>query len=457
MTRLLRSHALGAARLAALAAAPSWAGGEGTELRDMELPPQVDLQPHRPRPLVELGEPFLSAGTLSRGWRLPTGAVWRPQLLLFGTWRTAVQGLKAGEREVAEWANRLDLYANLRLSGTERVLVGFRPLDEDGDFAGYRFEEDPDWTGGFDAEVRTAFFEGDFGEIFPKLDAADRRPLDFGFSLGRQPISFQDGLLIDDVVDSFGLVKNSMRPGGSSNLRVTALHAWDEVNRPFNGAGAEAHPCRLTGLFTALDLPSTTIEIDAVHVDAGHGRPDGFVAGIGATQRLGRFSTTFRALFSTPYDEKGPGMDNGQVLFGELSWTPRRTHDLAYLTMFAVEGTFTPAARDPDLGGPLARAGILFEAPGMGRLGSPLSADATDAAGFALGWQRIRAHGRRQLVLELAGRTSTAGRENGEAGVGARFQQAFGRRSLLQLDAFASAGQGRSTGYGARVEWTVKF
>lgn len=457
MTRSLAFVLLGASLAASLAAAPCRAGGAGTELHDEPLPPQVEQQPRRPRPLLELGEPFLSTGTLSEGWRLPTGATWRPQLLLFGTWRTAAQGLKAGEREVAEWANRLDLFANLRLSGTERLLVGLRPLDEDGEFAGYRFEDDPDWTGGFDAELRTAFFEGDFGEIFPRLDRADRRPLDLGFSIGRQPIRFQDGLLIDDVVDSFGLVKNSLRPSGSSNLRVTALHAWDEVNRPFNGAGDESHPCRLTGIFTALDLPSTTLEFDAVHVDAGHGRPDGFVAGVGATQRLGRFSTTFRALLSTPYDEKGPGMDDGQVLFGELSWTPRRTHDVAYLTVFAVEGTFTPAARDPDLGGPLARAGILYEAPGMGRLGSPLSAAATDAAGFALGWQRIRAHGRRQLVLELAGRTSTAGVANGEAAVGARFQQALGRRSLLQLDAFASAGEGRSAGYGARVEWTVKF
>ena len=449
--------ALFAAGLLLAPAVPARAGGDETGLSEQALPPQLEHFPPRPRPLIELGEDFLAVGTFSKGWRLPTGAVWRPQLIAYGSWRTAVQGVDPGDDSFTELATRLDLNLNLRLSGTERLFAGFRPLDEDGEFVGYQFDGDDDWTGDLDAEVRTLFFEGDFGEIFPKLDGADSRPLDFGFSVGRQPISFQDGMLIDDVVDSVGLVKNSLRPSGVSNLRVTALYAWDEVHRSFSGTEHEVRPTKLAGIFTSLDLPATTLDIDAVHVDAGEGREDGLVVGVGASQRIDRFATTFRVLISTPYGKKGPAMDDGRVLFGEVSWSPKGTHDLVYTSVFAVDGTYTPAARDPELGGPLSRAGILFDAPGLGRYGAALSSRASEAAGGAIGWQRFSQHGRRQLILELAGRSDTNGTDQAAVALGARWQQALGNRYLFQLDGFLSAGEGRGPAFGGRVEFGVKF
>ena len=54
------------------------------------------------QPLVELGEPFLGTGTLKPGFRLPTGAVWQPALLLFGTFRTAVQSSDGGTGRITE-------------------------------------------------------------------------------------------------------------------------------------------------------------------------------------------------------------------------------------------------------------------------------------------------------------------------------------------------------------------
>ena len=48
---------------------------------------------------------------------------------------------------------------------------------------------------GFNAEVQTLFFEGDFGEVFPHLDPLDVLRLDYGFSVGRMPLLAQQGLL----------------------------------------------------------------------------------------------------------------------------------------------------------------------------------------------------------------------------------------------------------------------
>ena len=51
------------------------------------------------------------------------------------------------------------------------------------------------------------------------------------------------------------------------------------------------------------------------------------------------------------------------------------------------------------------------------------------------------------------------------AAIGARFQSAFGRRSVLRTDVFARYGEERDTitgrdadfGYGGRIEWTFKL
>ena len=60
---------------------------------------------------------------------------------MYGTARTALQTFDDGERQITEWANRLDLFGNLQLTGTERLLIGIRPLDEEGEFSGYQLGE----------------------------------------------------------------------------------------------------------------------------------------------------------------------------------------------------------------------------------------------------------------------------------------------------------------------------
>ena len=85
----------------------------------------------RPALIYEGGDLFLGVGDLYEGFETPWGAVWQPQLWVFGTMRSAVQMFEnAGSNSTAsEWANRLDLYANVQLTGTEKFIVGIRPLD----------------------------------------------------------------------------------------------------------------------------------------------------------------------------------------------------------------------------------------------------------------------------------------------------------------------------------------
>ena len=53
-----------------------------------EFIPIIELPP-RPRTLLELGAPFMHPGDIGKGFEIPTGAVWAPSLIFYGS-RTLV-------------------------------------------------------------------------------------------------------------------------------------------------------------------------------------------------------------------------------------------------------------------------------------------------------------------------------------------------------------------------------
>ena len=74
---------------------------------------------NRPPLIYEKGDDFLGVGELQEGFETPWGAVWQPQLWLFGTARTSLFYFDNGVRSPSsEWATRLDLFANLQLTHT---------------------------------------------------------------------------------------------------------------------------------------------------------------------------------------------------------------------------------------------------------------------------------------------------------------------------------------------------
>ncbi|MBI4551380.1 MAG: hypothetical protein HY710_03880 [Candidatus Latescibacteria bacterium] len=438
---------------------PGWAASDekpdNSRLSDRPIPLQTKNFPKRPRLLLELGERFLSTGPLGRGVTIPTGATWQPALWVFGTYRTGVQSFDNGPT-LAEWTNRMDVFVNLRLSGTERILLGLRPFNDRGD-VGYIFRptRNDGWQHNFTSQIQTLFFEGDIGELFPKLDSYDRRPFDIGFAVGRQALVFQDGMLMNDNMDAVGLTRNSLRPWGVTNIRITGLYGWNQINRTDT---IEDRSAQLIGLFTETDTRASTINVDLAYVLAKATTGDAFYAGVSGTQRLGEINTTFRVNASIPIDRQTVVASRGTLLSSEFSWTPPRTRNLLYFNTFWAIQSYSLVARDPGVDGPLGRIGILFAAAGMGQYGAALSSQAQDAVGGSLGYQMLFTKTRRrQLILEVSGRKDTNRIDAGAAAIGMRYQHAVGRRMLLQLDGFAATQQRRDTAYGGRFETQVKF
>ncbi len=454
-------------------ATPAWSGGlyplgettEVSRLSDEPVPfaTPPDL-PDRPRLLWEFGDPFLDTGNLTHGFEVPGGAVWQPRLWIFGTLRTAVQTFDNGARDrISEWATRLDLYANLALTGTEKIIVGIRPLDKNRPNEFSRCIIEPDQDDGceeeFNANIRTLFFEGDLGSLLPNLDPGGITALDFGFSVGRQLLQFQEGIMINDEVDALGIVRNNIRLPGISNLRVSGVWGWNELDRP----GARGDPRRsnetaqMFGLFNSADLQVSTVNLDVIYVDDGEPNGTSFNIGAAAIQRIGHLNTAFRINSSIAKDADTPQVADGTLLSAELSWTPTSSDDIVYMNPFIAIDTFTQAGREPVVGGPLGALGILFASPSLGNFGSELSSFANEVAGIAIGYQAFWQNHRRNLVLEIAARKDTEGNGLDEGALGFQFQQRLAQHVQFQLDGHYALQENRDNGYGARTEILIQF
>lgn len=460
-----------------------------SRLSDVSVP-YLDTKsfPPRPKPIIEIGNPFFGSGNITHVMKLPTGEVLTPTFIVFGTYRSAFQGYENPQLEPpavkhqprVEWANRLDLYGNLQLSGTERVLIGIRPLDDStfarpgqARYAGYDFNPTNGAEGwvddSFNARITTLFFEGELGQIFPKLDPFDNKQLDIGFSIGRQPLLYQDGMLIDDDIDAIGITRNTLIPRGMDNLQVTAVYGVDQINR---GDGIDHNDRGLFGLFFNSDIGPTTWNLDTAYVVGDGTVGDGAYAGLSATQRIGELNTTFRILGSealasehpdgnSPQSMFGNGasaLGSGVLLFSEVSYTLPSTRDIVYADAYWGIDRFTSAARGPDRGGPLGRVGILFAEQPIGRYGSALSSNPERSFGAALGYQKfLDAAQRRQLILEVGARLPTDVEPTSAVATGARYVHALGQHVVLQFDTFGVVNEGTGFGYGGRAELRVEF
>ena len=427
---------------------------------------QLDKFTHSPKPILELGEPLLGTGKIDEGFEIPTGAIWQPSLIVFGTYRTAYQYYYDGNDSTSEWANRFDLFGNLYLTQTERILAGIRFLDQNGRFTGYTFKSpDPEREGTneeYNADITTLFFEGDFRELFPFLDPKDKYGLDYGISVGRQPISFQQGILINDSIDAIGISKINIRVGNVVNYRTSVLYSNNEINR--TNLANDDESSRIYGWFNEIDWQSSTVEFDAIYVDADDDVGRGTYLGAGASQRIGRLNTAFRVVGSIPDGDETEHNRAGVLFVNEISWTPLKTHNHCYLNSFVGIEDFRSASRGPSMQGPLSPVGILFESVGLGTYSSPLSNVAQESIGGALGYQMFFAGNRRQLIVELGGRYAD---EIGQraVGLGSSFKMAVGQRNVIRFDLYGVYDEDREASIqneddynlGTRVEWLLKL
>jgi hypothetical protein len=397
--------------------------------------------PDRPKLAIELGDPFLDTGNLGAGFEIPTGAVWQPRLWAFMIYRTALQHFdNRGSASETEWANRLDLFANLQLTGTEKLVFGVRPLDANrfGKFTRHSFDgNEQGWNSALNFDVTTFFFEGDFGSLFPNADIMGTKPIDWGFTIGRQVFNFQEGIMINDTLDAVGVVRNNIiSVPGVSGMRLSYLFAWDSLDRPLGDSGNDA---KLLGIFGSADTYISTYNFDLAYVfEPGDTTGDQLNLGLASIQRVGNWSTALRGNLSVAPGADRRGSGDGLLLSGEFSITVPESNDIFYFNPFVSIGQYSQLGREPISGGPFGSLGIMYASPNMGAYGAEISPFADDNFGFATGYQAFWDQTRRNLILEFAGRINyNDDRDSKNAvGIGAQLQQAIGQHFQVQAETF---------------------
>jgi len=420
------------------------------------LKEQDDL-PKGPRPLIEFGQGYLEEGPYKYEFELPTGMVVSPGLVFFGNFNTGFEVTDNGVADTtAELVTTLNLFANLTLSGTERILVGVSPLQrENGPKSRYQFQPNSQWEGEANLRLTTAFFEGELSEMFPHLDIDGRLPLDYEISFGRQGLRIQDGVLINDTMDSVALTRSTIPLPGTNFGRISGLVAWNNVHRSNNKDDAEGE---LYGLFSSIEVNHAIYELNMTYVDSSPEIGDQFNIGLNMVKPFIVFeheidSTTHLAYSHTPDAETAHATD-GALFYTSLSWAPKGTVDIMYVNAFAGIDQYAPAARQA--GGPLGLAGLLFA--GNGLAGPAIGNKANDAYGGAIGYQMFFSPAlRRNLIFELGGKKD--GSEGGIDRVGGavRYSQAIGRRTFFEIGGFLVGQESIDDAYGIRTKLSVIF
>jgi hypothetical protein len=447
--------------------------------------------PERNPPIYEWNLPFLGPGNIISGFKSPTGAVWQPAFWVFGDLQSSAGVFNDGVHTGREYASaRVDIFGNLQLTPTERVVIGFTPLSQGPNLGSGLLHVDGQGTqfvDAFNANPQVFFFEGDTRQLFPGIDSNDRNGLDFGFAVGKQWIFFQEGIMINDNIQALGITKDTIQiPGFTQDMRITGLYGWADIRRG-DAMPAPDHSAQLLGIFTETDFRKNIVTFDVAYVASNNpgwpsypfllngasgfnwdacGNPSfpcypfqqrggsGFYWGASSTQRFGEINTAFRINTSTALDGTGTAINNGVLLLAEISRTMPGSTNIIYANFFAALGDYTSAARSPQVGGPLERVGILFTPLAAGLAGSPIPGEANHAVGGTIGYQMFFSP-RQQLTLELGVKDLTNGNIPGvresEIALGAQYVQAVTSRTSIQVNGFVLETQNGAFGFGAAV------
>ncbi|MFB3104536.1 MAG: hypothetical protein ACE1ZA_06360, partial [Pseudomonadales bacterium] len=361
---------------------------------------------------------------------------------------------------------RLDLFAFVNLTGTEHLVVAYRPFDEETGrplLGGREFTSYDLRTGnsldGMNTNLQSLYFEGDFGELFPNLDPYDFSFNDWRFSVGRQPMSFQRGIMMnEDMIDAVSLTRNTTNGKGNLNMRSTFFWAWNNVTRisPTN-ANSDA---KIYGLITESDFAFNTLNVDVAYLEDDAVMGDMWSLGISSTQRFvgfeNTYNTRFHAISSYAPDGENGGAGTGTILFSQMSWTPHHTFDLIYANAFWTIDQYTSLSRAPLTGGPLGDTGLLFASAALGRFGPAVTNTTQREAGGAIGYQMFYDDRRKQVIAEFGGKKSTNGVDDGVLGLFLRSQNAVGQHIILIYDFLIAVRENRD-GASTGARWEILY
>ena len=414
-------------------------------------------------PWVEWGRVWYGDGITPRGrnWFGSKNPV-RPQFYVYGDFRTGIAGGRNAAGRVDNWASRLNLDLDLRLTDSDRFHLFVNALEEDGQNTRWDYF-DGDFQNNFDVTPATGYYEGDLGVL---LGAIQNRtsPVEIPFTAGLVPLLFQNGIWMEDAATgaAIALPARHSRLLNISNFDATFFALFDQITSDaFPGQDSTAQAFGTAWFIEAYD---GYIETGYAYL-RDRNNDDRSYHNITAsyTRRYwDRVSNSIRVIINTGQD--GPSEDrtaDGALLLVENSWiTQWPLTVVPYLNMFVGWDRPQSVARANGSGGILRNTGINFDTDGLNGLAT-LDTSASDTAGGSIGIDLIGNDLDRQLLLELTYLTPHGSKNSAvpddQFAAGARYQFPISNATLLRFDTMYGWRRGLEDVYTTRMEYRWKF
>jgi len=401
-----------------------------------------------PRPLTAFSE-FLGTGPPNGThlkWPGDNGYMWDVRFVGSGSYQLFGFALEENSQRQDAIGQQLTLDLDLRLTGTERFHVQFRPLGE-GNTGGsyYQFSNPEGYVDNAHAEPDRFWFEGELQSMLGSYVNPDA-VLDYHVAVGKFPIALHNSLLMNDEILAVALGKNTIMRNGVSNLNVQFLYAFNDVQ---NAAGDN----RMYGVNATLDHKKDFYEFSYLllqnDVDP---RRDSRYAALSATRFFGPLTLAARGLFKA--GDPG-GVGDGQLFVLESNYT-RAFHEnrfdirkgVFYCNAFHASSGWTPIS-----GGNFNRLRSTFETNPLVRISAGVTTG--DRWGVAMGVHLFRHHEDESFIPELAFEAP-----DGEPvwGLGMRYLRKLGARTYLEsLATFGLSDDPRYDREGVFVSYNVLF
>jgi ketosteroid isomerase-like protein len=428
---------------------------------------------NEPRPVLELGYPQYSEGVLGKTYDvIGKKNLLRPQLLIFGDFRTALAFNDNGAQEIGQLAARLNLDVDLKLTATERIHMFLRPIDKNNNFLRHEFfgDDHDEFDFVLDGNIETLYFEGDIGAIQSGL--TDKwATYDLPFAFGFMPLLFQNGIWVDDafVGAAFAIPAMNSPKFDISNMDISFFTGIDKVTTAAlkNAAGQlEDSKGNVFGVTTFIETREGYFEGGYGFIDDkrdGNGLSDFDHHSLTAawTKRYwGKLSNSVRGFWTLGQSPNGSNTqtaDGFAILIENSLITSKPSFLIPYANFFVGVDRPQPLVRGND--GLLKNTGIAFETDGL--TGFPkLDSSAQDAYGFAIGIENLFDLSR-QIVFEFATVQPFGGQSETIVGdqyaLSVRYQHNLNDRWILRTDAILGILDDADNLSGVRLELRRKF
>lgn len=389
----------------------------------------------KPRPPVTAYQEFVGADPIGAWnglkWFGTDGFHWEPRFVAHGSYEVFGLFLEQGGTRQDSIGHQLIVDLDLRITGTERAHVQFRPLGRRNTGGSFFRLDDP---AGFDDNSTGIpdrwWVEGEFNSLFAGLLNDEFTPLDYHITVGKVPYAVHNSLLINDEVTGVIVNKNTLLISPLSNLNVQGFYFFDDIDT------TTPRSTELVGMHASADWRNSLIEGTVAYVshssDAGF---DARYAAVSATKFFGPVTLAGRALFKGG-DEAGTGDGSLFVIESnltrltpsELSCRTGIDHAVFYANFFRATSGWNPIS-----GANFDRLRSSFAVDPLIRIGQGINP--SDTIGASLGVQLFRDHEDESLTPEIAWE-----QPQGDSvwGIGLRWQRKIGPQIFLDASGIIS-------------------